>query len=152
MSESEKHTLNFYPVKTDKQISEVYDYNIDAFTDPPGFKWTLQDIKAQMKDGWELYAVQFNDEIIAAVFIKVDKEGMKTKNTSVKMHHKGSGYNHQIKDFFELKARDLKKNKIFHYCRIDNFRMYSLNESHGYKRTQRVQDNPHVVEWVKDLV
>lgn len=147
----DKNTLNFYPATSDGQIKDVYDYNIDAFTDPPGFSWTMSEIKKQIKDGWDLYAVELNKEVIAAVFLKVDSEGLKTKNTSLKMHLKGSGYNHQIKDFFEFKARDLNVDKIFHYCRIDNFRMYSLNESHGYKRTQRPQGDPHLVEWVKEL-
>ena len=125
--------------------------NIDAFTDPPGFQWSVKDIRNEIDQGWNLYAVELQGEIIASVFIKVDSDSLKTKNTSVKMNHKGSGFNHQIKDFFELKARSLKKKTIYHYCRIDNFRMYSLNESHGYKKTQRVQPNPHVVEWVKDI-
>ncbi|MFZ8933017.1 MAG: hypothetical protein ACO20H_02290 [Bacteriovoracaceae bacterium] len=147
----EKNTLSFFAASSEQQIKSVYDYNIDAFTDPPGFDWTVLEIKKQIKDGWDLYAVELNSEVIAAVFLKVDPEGLKTKNTSLKMHLKGSGYNHQIKDFFEFKARELKEKRIYHYCRIDNFRMYSLNESHGYKRTQRSQVDPHVVEWLKEL-
>ena len=143
--------LTFIYAKTEGQIKDAFEYNIDAFTDSPDFNWTLEGIKKELKSGWELYSVHYKEEIIAAVFIKVGKGGMKTKNTAVKMHHKGSGYNHQIKDFFELKAREMKISTIYHYCRIDNFRMYSLNESHGYKKTQKPLEDPHVVEWVKKL-
>ena len=57
-----------------------------------------------------------------------------------------------LKDFVEEVAISKKCNFIFHYCRIDNFRMYSLNESHGYKKTDRkLGPNSQVVEWVKTL-
>ena len=76
----------------------------------------------------------------------------KGKNTAVKINHQGSGYSHQIKDFFELRARELKLRVIFHFCRIDDFRMYSLNESHGYKKTsRRLGKNGEVVEWRKTI-
>ena len=143
--------LTFKSVKVDKDIKAVYEYNIDAFTDSPDFNWTLEGIKKELKDGWELYSVYWNEEIIAAVFLKVSGKDLITKNTAVKMHHQGSGYNHQIKDFFELKARELGLKTILHYCRIDNFRMYSLNESHGYKKTPNKLESPHVVEWEKFL-
>lgn len=144
-------SLTFKRAKTEKEIKAVYEYNLMAFTDGPDFNWSLEEIKKGLKDKWELYSVHLSDEIIAAVFIKVEKSGLKTKNTAVKTHHQGSGYNHQIKDFFEFKARELKIDRIFHYCRIDNFRMYSLNESHDYRKTNKKQTDPYVVEWVKEL-
>ena len=49
-------------------------------------------------------------------------------------------------------AREKKLKKIVHYCRIDNFRMYSLNESHGYRKTEKAIDEAGlVVEWTKVL-
>ena len=75
-----------------------------------------------------------------------------TKNTSLKMNYQGSGYSHKIKEFFEKVARERKLKKIVHYCGIDNFRMYSLNESHGYKKTpHKLGTNGRVVEWIKPI-
>ena len=109
--------------------------------------------KKELKNGWEIFAVRYKeDEIIAAILIKKEGNALLTKNTTVKAHHQGLGYNHQIKDFFELRARELKTEEIHHFCRIDNFRMYSLNESHGYKKLDECSDgDEHVVEWVKYL-
>jgi len=72
-----------------------------------------------------------------------------TKNTAVKANYQGSGFSHEIKNFFDKKAKELKAKKILHYCSIDNFRMYSLNESHGYKKTKKSEGQ--LVEWVKDI-
>lgn len=112
----------------------------------------MEEIKQEVKDGWELYAVYFEQEIIAALFCKVDKNALLTKNTAIKMQHQGSGFSHKIKHFFEEKAMDLKLDKIIHYCRIDNFRMYSLNESHKYKKIQEgIGDDKQLVIWEKTL-
>ena len=144
--------LTFERAGTDKEIREIFDYNIDAFTDSPDFKWTLEELKKEVKDRWEVFSVKHENEVIAAVFIKKDGRKLLTKNTAVAAHHQGSGYNHQIKDFFELRARELKCNEIHHFCRIDNFRMYSLNESHGYKKLEKKPGRDGlVVEWVKTL-
>lgn len=144
--------LTFKKVDTEDQIQEVYDYNIDAFSDTPDFKWTLEDIRQEMAEGWELMAVYLADEIIAAVFYKVEKDSLLTKNTAVKMNYQGSGYSHKIKDYIELLAKKKKVKKIIHYCRIDNFRMYSLNESHGFEKTGRTYgDDVQVVEWSKKI-
>ena len=137
-----------------EHIKEIYEHTVDAFSDSPDFNWTVQEIKNEVKDGWDLYACSTveNKEIIAAVFFKVDNDLLLTKNTAIKMHQQGSGYSHQIKKFFENKARKLKLKKIKHYCRIDNFRMYSLNESHGYEKTgDNLGEDGQVVEWTKVL-
>lgn len=144
--------LTFKKVDTEEQIQEVYDYNIDAFSDTPDFKWTLEDIRQEIVEGWELMAVYLGDEIIAAVFYKVEKDALLTKNTAVKMNYQGSGYSHKIKDYIEMMAKKKKVKKIIHYCRIDNFRMYSLNESHGFEKTGRTYGNDvQVVEWSKKI-
>ncbi len=144
--------LTFESAGTDKAIREVFEYNIDAFIDSPDFNWTLEELKNEIKDGWELYSVKFQGEVIAAVFIKKEGSKLLTKNTAISAHHQGSGYNHQIKDFFELKARALNCKEIHHFCRIDNFRMYSLNESHGYKKLdKKIGKDGQVVEWIKEL-
>ena len=145
-------SLSFSKASSSQEIQNILDYNINAFVDTPGFTWDLSGIKREIDDGWDLYGVQFEKEIIAAVFLRVDGENLFTKNTAVKINHQGSGYSHQIKDFFELRARELKLRVIFHFCRIDDFRMYSLNESHGYKKTsRRLGKNGEVVEWRKTI-
>jgi hypothetical protein len=145
-------TLNFFSADKPKEIKKVYEYTIDAFSDTPDFNWNLEEIKREVKDGWSLYGVgNEEDEIVAAVFFRLEDGALLTKNTGLKINHQGAGYNHEIKEFFESKAKELKAKFIKHYCRIDNFRMYSLNESHGYKKTPDKLDDGQIVEWVKVL-
>ena len=144
--------LKFVKATKEKDFQDIFDYNIDAFSDSPDFKWTLEQIKHEVKDGWELYAAFLRNEIIAACFMRLDNEKLLTKNTATKMTAQGSGYSHQVKEFFEEKANELGAKEIVHYCRIDNFRMYSLNESHGYKKTPRkLGEGGLIVEWVKKI-
>ena len=63
------------------------------------------------------------------------------KTTSIKMNYQGSGYSHKIKEFIEESAQKNKIKQVVNFCGIDNFRMYSLNESHGYKKTGRKLGN-----------
>jgi hypothetical protein len=145
-------SLNFVKANNSADVEAIYDYNIDAFSDTPDFKWTLEAIQSEVKKGWELYGVMLEKEVIAAVFLKVEDKSLFSKNTSVKMMYQGSGYSHKIKEFIEAQARSTKVDRIFHFCRIDNFRSYSLNESHGYKKTgNKHPEDPYLVEWVKEL-
>lgn len=144
--------LKFQRAKTEKEIRAIYDYNIDAFSDSPDFKWTLEEIKKEVSEDWQLFSMNLDGEIIAAIFYKIEKDSLLTKNTAIKVTHQGSGYSHNMKEFFEKVARENKLKKIFHYCRIDNFRTYSLNESHKYKKTpNKYGPDQLVVEWVKTL-
>ncbi|EQC52051.1 GNAT family acetyltransferase [Bacteriovorax sp. DB6_IX] len=144
--------LSFVEVTKDTDIKNVYEFNIDAFSDSPDFKWTVDDIRREVKDGWKLYSVNLGEEIIAAAFCKLESKELHCKNTSIKMQHQGSGFSHRIMDYFERKADELKAKKIIHYCAIDNFRQYSLNESHGYVKTDRKLGlKGHTTEWIKDI-
>lgn len=144
--------LEFFPAKKPKEIKQIYDYTIDAFSDTPDFKWNLEEIKKEVADGWTLCGVRNEeDEIVAAVFYRLDKKALLTKNTGLKIDHQGAGVSHAIKEFFEDTARSLKAKEIKHYCRIDNFRMYSLNESHGYYKTHNKNEDGQIVEWLKEL-
>lgn len=144
--------ISFKKAKTEKDIKEIFNYNIDAFSDSPDFKWTFDEIKKEVGEGWELYSMALDSEVIAAVFYKVEDDSLLTKNTAIKITHQGSGYSHKIKEFFEKVAREKHLKKIYHYCRIDNFRMYSLNESHKYEKTpKKYGPEGLVVEWVKQI-
>ena len=144
--------LKFELAKTDEEIESICEYNIDAFSESPDFNWNLNEIKQEISDGWDLYAAFLEKEVIAAVFLKKDNKQLLTKTTSIKINYQGSGYSHKIKDFIEQMAKKKKLSRIVSFCSIDNFRMYSLNESHGYKQTKRrLGDKGQVVEWVKDL-
>lgn len=144
--------LTFKKSKSESDIQEIYQHNIDAFSDSPDFKWTLDEIKNEVAEGWELYSLIVDNEIVAALFFKIEGQALLTKNTAIKSDHQGAGLSHVIKEFFEKKARELKLKQIYHYCRIDNFRMYSLNESHSYKKTPHKSGTQNlVVEWVKQL-
>ena len=145
-------TLTFKKAKSEKDIKSIHDYNIDAFSDSPDFKWTFEEIKKEVADGWELNSLMDEGEVVAAVFYKVETDSLLTKNTAIKIDHQGAGLSHAIKEFFEKVAREKKLKRIYHYCRIDNFRMYSLNESHQYKKTPRkLGPDGLVVEWMKSL-
>lgn len=144
--------LIFKQAKTVKQIEEAYNYNIDAFSDSPDFNWTLDAIVNETKDGWEVWEAVRADEIIGVAFIKQEGTTLLTKNTSIKMNYQGHGYSHKIKEFLERKGVELKVKEIVHFCSIDDFRMYSLNESHGYNKNQIKQNqNELVVRWNKKL-
>jgi len=144
--------LKFQKAKNEQDIKEIFDYNIDAFSDSPDFKWTFDEIKKEVSEGWQLFSMATEEEVIAAVFYKVEGDHLLTKNTAIKVTHQGSGFSHKIKEFFEKVAREKRLKRIFHYCRIDNFRMYSLNESHSYVKTpNKLGPEGLVVEWVKEL-
>ncbi len=144
--------LKFQKAKSNKDIQNICDYNIDAFSDSPDFNWNMDEIQNEVAEGWELYSVMVDEEIIAALFFKTDKDTLYTKNTAVKVSYQGSGFSHKIKEYFEKVGRDKGLKHIIHYCRIDNFRMYSLNESHGYRKTpNKFGPDGQVVEWIKDL-
>lgn len=152
MQRMASETLHFTQVTKSDEIKKVFDYNLDAFSDSPDFKWTLDDIKKEVKDGWNLFSVDLNGEIISAAFFRLEGEVLHCKNTSIKMQFQGSGFSHRIMEFFEGKAKNLKSKSIIHYCAIDNFRQYALNESHGYVKTSRkLGKNGHTTEWVKML-
>jgi len=146
-------SLKFFSADKPKEMKKIYEYTIDAFSDSPDFNWNLDEIKREVKDGWSLFGVtNEEEEIVAALFFRLKNNSLLTKNTGLKINHQGAGYSHEIKNFFETKAKELKANSIKHYCRIDNFRMYSLNESHGYKKTPSpVDEEGQIVEWVKPL-
>ena len=143
--------VHFQQARKDDEIKSIYEHNLDAFTDTPDFCWSFEEIKKEINEGWELYSATAGGNIIAAVFLKLENKVLKSKNTAIKMSHQGSGYSHRIKEFMEKKAREYKAKAIYHYCRIDNFRLYSLNESHGYHKTGEKLDDGQVVEWKKDL-
>ena len=145
-------SLWFKKATNKKDIEAIYQHNIDVFSDSPDFEWSLKAIEDEVSDGWKLYGVYEGNEIVAALFYKVEDNKLLTKNTAIKMNFQGSGYSHKIKEFFESIAKDNGVKSIYHYCSIDNFRAYSLNESHKYKKTaNKLGDKMQVVEWVKKL-
>ena len=152
-AEVDKGGLVFERADKSKDFKDIYGHNLDIFSESPDFKWTYDDIKREVEEeGWELYSVKIEQDIIAALFFKVDESRLLTKNTALKMNFQGSGYSHRIKEFFESVARRHRIDSIVHYCRIDDFRAYSLNESHGYRRMEdssRIGDR--VVAWIKRL-
>ena len=144
--------LTFVKAGKTKDYKKIYEHSLGAFSETPDFEWTFEDIKNEVSDGWELFSVNSGKNIVAAIFYKIDKKRLLTKNTALKMNFQGSGYSHRIKEYFEEVAKDKKAEAIVHYCGIDNFRAYSLNESHGYEKTSRkLGDKGQVVEWVKPL-
>lgn len=144
------NTLRFIKCNSDEELKKLYNYDVDVFAEAGDFDWSLENLKRERKQGWEIYSVENNNEIIAAVFLKFEKDLLATKNTSIKMTYQGKGYSHRIKDFYEHLARTHQVKSIVHYCAVDNFRAIALNESHGYKRV-KTHKNGEVVEWEKKL-
>jgi predicted GNAT family acetyltransferase len=144
--------LSFQESKTKKEIEDTYNFNMDVFAESTDFGWTLEDIKKEIKDGWKLYNAQVGEEIVAAIFMKKQKDVLLTKNTPIKIDFQGNGFSHQIKDYYEKLAKDEKIKTIINFCPADSFRMISLNERHGYKKTGKTYGkNNFLVEWEKKI-
>lgn len=148
--EANANILRFIKCNSDDELKKLYNYDVDVFAEAGDFDWSLENLKKERKQGWEIYSVENNNEIIAAVFLKFEKDQLSTKNTSIKMTYQGKGYSHRIKDFYEHLARTHQVKSIIHFCAVDNFRAIALNESHGYKRV-KTHKNGEVVEWEKKL-
>jgi len=144
--------LQFELATKNPEIEEVYNYNLEVFSETPEFSWTLDNLKDEAKQGWKISSVRVDDQIIAAVFYKADKQALLTKSTPIKMEYQGNGYSHKIKEYFEKLAKDQKLKEIVNYCGKDNFRLISLNETHGYEMTgQTFGDDGSLVEWKKQV-
>jgi predicted GNAT family acetyltransferase len=138
---------------TDKnEFEKLYNYDVDVFAESPDLQWSVDSLKNESENGWRVYSVQVGDEIVAAAFLKEEDGKLLTKNTPIKLLHQGNGYSHVIKEFFENEAQKNNISKVINICPIDNFRMISLNETHGYKKTGNiVGDGKSLIEWVKDI-
>lgn len=144
--------LEFKKSESDNDIKEIFNFNAKAFADSQDFTWSEENIKKEIKDGWRLYSVSFDDDIVAALFLKEEDKVLYTKNTPIKLIYQGNGFSHKIKDFYEEVAKQNKLKKIVNYCPFDNFRMISLNEGHDYHKTGKTH-GPHdeMLEWEKNL-
>ncbi len=144
--------LNIELCNTEEHLKRVYDYDADVFAEAGDFEWSLKNLKKEQKDGWDIYSVTMKTEkeIIAALFLKKEDDKLLTKNTSVKMSHKGMGVSHKIKEFFENRAREQKYSAIVHFCAVDNFRNIGLNESYGYDKVD-TRKNGEVLQWEKKI-
>lgn len=142
--------MKFVEAKKDKDLKDIYNHDFGVFADALDFKWTLEGIKKVKKAGWGVFSLVVEDEIIAALFIKFEKGVLYTKNTPIKINHQGHSYSDRIKDYYEKLAKKKNAKKIVHFCRVDDFRMISLNEDFGYKRTgNTLEDNDEFIEWEK---
>lgn len=150
ISMTEKN-LEFNIDNSKKHITDVYQFNINAFTDSVD-AWTKDSITKQIKDGWSLYSVNYDGDILAAGFIKEDENALLTKNTPIKMEYQGNGFSHMIKDYYEEYAKNKSIPTIYNYCPFDSFRLISLNERHGYDKTGKSYGkNGEIVEWMKKI-
>ncbi len=144
--------LIFKKCESEDDLKSVYNYDADVFAEAGDFEWSLKNLKQEQSEGWDIYSVTFKSEkeIVAALFMKKEGSSLLTKNTSVKMSHKGLGVSHKIKEFFETFAKKEKYSSIVHFCAVDNFRNIGLNESYGYLKVD-VRKNGEVLQWEKKL-
>ena len=148
--DASQDNLKFLKCQSEADLKRLYQYDVDVFAEAGDFEWSVVNLKQELENGWEIYSVELNSEIIAAVFIKFQTDILLSKNTSLKMPYQGHGFSHRMKEFFELFAKSHGAKEIHHYCAIDNFRTIALNESHGYRRVG-TQKNGEVLEWKKVL-
>lgn len=123
--------FTFKKIKSDSEIHDIYNFNVTAFADSHDFAWTSENIKNELDNGWSLYALKADDDIVCAMFVKNETDKLLTKNTPIKMNYQGQGHSHSIKDFYEDLAADAGLKFVYNYCPADNFRMISLNEEIG---------------------
>lgn len=144
--------LKFILGKTEDQLNEIYNFNVQAFADSQDFAWTKDNIKNEIDSGWDPYSVRLGEDIVCVLFTKKDGKKLLTKNTPIKIDFQGQGFSHMIKDFYEELASDYRVEEIFNYCPSDNFRMISLNEGHDYTKTGVIiGPSQNIVEWVKPI-
>lgn len=148
---TEQIKLKYIKVSDDQDIQDIYNFNVEIFSELADSKWTVEGIKRELNDNWELYSAVAEKDIVAALFIKFENNALYTKHTPIKFEHRGRTYSHQIKEFCEKKALELGATEIYNICELDNFRMISLNETHGYERTNRKLSNGAYIEWKKKL-
>ncbi len=141
----------FTSVKSPEQLEEVFNFNVKVFSDGLGFEWTLPNLQRQISNGWEIYSLNLGNETVGVAFLKEEENILYTKQTPVKLEWRGHGLSHKIKEFFEEKARERNISTIRHICEIDDFRMISLNETHGYKKTGAKLGDETLVEWEKKI-
>ncbi len=146
-------SLTFKQSQSEQEILDVYNFNMEIFTESTDFGWSLDDIKSEIENNWQLYsAAQAEDIIVAALFMKIDKGVLYTKNTPIRLDYQGNGYSHEIKEFYEDVAKKNKVKTIVNICPADSFRMISLNERHGYSKTGKTYgENNFLEEWEKKI-
>ena len=146
--------LEFRPVTSKKALGELVSFILEAFSETTAFQWSVESLKDEIKHGWKVFAVWYQDDIVAAVLTRMGTGEILTKHTGVKLPYQGKGLSHQIKEWFEAEARSNGLGTIFNYCQTDHFRTIALNERHGYVKTGRVEklsDDLEVIEWKKVL-
>ena len=145
-------SLIFQQSQTAEDVKEIYNFNVKAFAGTHDFTWTEENINKEIKDGWSLYSVKVEKDIVAALFLKEDAKTLFTKNTPIKLDYQGNGFSHLVKEFYEEMAKNKGITKLINYCPGDNFRMISLNEGHDYTKTGNTfGENSEIVEWEKTL-
>jgi predicted GNAT family acetyltransferase len=147
-----QNSIQFIQSKSEQDIADVYNFNVDVFAESPELNWTLDALKDHAGKGWKIYSVQVGKDIVAAALMRAEDKRLVTQNTPIKLEFQGNGYSHKIKEFFEAEAKKLKLAQVVSLCSENNFRMISLNETHGYVKTsKRNESNPEVIEWIKSL-
>ena len=61
------------------EYKAIYDHNLDAFTDSPDFNWDIEEIKKEVKEGWNIFSAHVGEDIIAALFLKLEGKNIPKK-------------------------------------------------------------------------
>ena len=147
-----KLALNFHEVKNQDEFDQIIRYDQSAFSTGVGFEWSLKGLELEKKRGWKIIGVFNNEIVVASVLAKKEGKTLLTKTSPVKLDFQGNGFSHQIKDYLEDYAKKNKCLSIRHFCRSDDFRGISLNETHGYKKVNFPEnDDENISLWEKTL-
>ena len=128
------------------ELSEVISPNLKAFSAGPLISWTEDSIRSQLSEGWDFFAVSFNNDIVAGLFTKNEDGKLVTKNTPLNIQYQGNAFSHRIKEFYEKLAKDNKCDEVISLCGTDNFRTIALNQSHGYVLTTKEALEGHEIQ------
>ena len=141
----------FQKVGNKSDIDEVYGHNVEVFLNSFDFEWNAPNIASQMDAGWRFYSLKVGDEIVAALFIKKLNDQLLSKHSQIKMEYRGNGLSHRLKEFVEDLAKQEGLDQVVNICSIKDFRLISLNETHGYKLSDVASSNAEFQTWIKTL-
>jgi SUMO ligase MMS21 Smc5/6 complex component len=145
--------LVFKSYSRKEDVSKVINPNMKAFSAGPLITWSEDSVRDEIKNGWDFYAVSFNKDIVAGLFVKNEDGKLLTKNTPLNIQYQGNAFSHRIKEFYETLAVDSNCFEVINLCGSDNFRTIALNESHGYILQGKEEEQGYEIQtWCKKIV
>ena len=141
--------------KTISKVTEINDMvgnQKEVFSAEPLVIWNQESVENELDEGWNLYTVLFNKDMVAGLFVKKQADKLITKNTHLNIQYQGNAFSHRIKEFYEELAENENCSSVVNLCGGDHFRTIALNESHGYILEKKDQSEGHEIQtWSKKI-